>query len=69
MVSMNPGEEEPGEEEKQDCKEETLTPPETLRLHLVILASENSLVQKFQYNHLDIVREVVLPPPEPCLLS
>ena len=64
MVSMNVNEEEPGEGEKQDCPEETLAPPETLRLQLIIAAVTYSPIQKDQVNHLDIVHEVFLPPPE-----
>lgn len=69
IVSMNANEEESGEEEKQDCPEETLTPPETFRLQLVLMAAENSLLLKDQVSSLDIVHEVILPPPEysvPC---
>ena len=64
LISMNANEEEPGEAEKQDYKEETLTPPETLHLQLVIASADNSLILKDQVNTLDIVREVILPPPE-----
>ena len=59
MVSMNANEEEPGEGEKQDCPEETLAPPE-----LIIATATNSPILKDQVNHLDIVHEVFLPPPE-----
>lgn len=64
IISMNANEEEPGETEKQDFKEETLAPPETMYLQLIITAAENSLLLKDRANRFDIVREVILPPPE-----
>ncbi|MEJ2584650.1 MAG: hypothetical protein P8Z38_06280 [Robiginitalea sp.] len=69
VITMNAGEEEPGEGEKQDCTEETLALPHTLQLSLFPQAIAYSLPLKNQVSSLDIIHEVILPPPEGHLYS
>ena len=69
IVSMSANEEEPGEGEKQDCMEETKALPETLHLHLITRAEQKTPPPHNRVNRLDLVHEVVLPPPEVSPLS
>jgi hypothetical protein len=64
IISMNANEEEPGEVEKKDSTEETLVPRETLHIQMVIAAAGPSLILKDQIDLPDIIREIILPPPE-----
>ena len=64
IITMNANEEEPGEAEKKDSSEETLVLPETLHIQLVLAAAGPSLILKDQIDLPDIIREIILPPPE-----
>jgi hypothetical protein len=64
MVSMNASEEEPGEGEKQDCLEESKALTETQHLRLITQADKKISPLQNPVTCLEIVSEVVLPPPE-----
>lgn len=64
IVSMSASEEEPGEGEKQDCIEGTQPVPQTLHLRLITQADKKTSTPPIPANCLEIVSEVVLPPPE-----
>jgi hypothetical protein len=69
IVSMNASEEEPGEGEKQDCQEEIKALPETTQFGPIPSSSENTPLPHNPVNSLELVQEVVLPPPEGRPLS
>jgi hypothetical protein len=65
IVSVNAGEEEePGEGEKQDVMEETKALPGTLQLQRITRAQGKTPPSHNRVNSLELVHEVVLPPPE-----
>jgi hypothetical protein len=69
ILSMNSNEEEPGEGEKQDGMEEIKALPEKLHLRLITPLVEIAPHLHHPESSLDLVHEVVLPPPEGRLLS
>ncbi len=64
IASMAGGEEEPGEEETKDSPEEMMAFPEFQRLHLITRAPAQRLPHITKVNRFQIIREIVLPPPE-----
>lgn len=69
ILSLNSNEEEPGEGEKHDGIEEIKALPENLRVPLVPLLVEIVPHLHHLESSLDLVQEVVLPPPEGRQLS
>ena len=64
IVSISANEEEPGELETQDCMEGTKALPEIQHLPLIGPADDQISPLENPASHLEIVYEVVLPPPE-----
>jgi hypothetical protein len=64
IVSISASEEEPGEGENQDFVEGTKALPETQHLRLITQTDGDALTMENPANYLEIVCEVVLPPPE-----
>lgn len=69
IVSINTSEEEPGEGEEQGGTEELKAFPETWLLRLIPQAEEKALPPHTRVSSLELVQEVVLPPPEGHPLS
>ncbi|MDX1331586.1 MAG: hypothetical protein R3252_01035 [Robiginitalea sp.] len=69
IVSINAGEEEPGEGEAQDGMEEPKALPKPLLIRLIMPAEEKALPPHTRVSSLELVQEVVLPPPERHPLS
>ena len=64
IVSISASEEEPGEGEEQDIAEELNGLPEPLLLRLTVQPEEKALPAHPRVSSLELVQEVVLPPPE-----
>jgi hypothetical protein len=63
-ISLNSGEEEPGEGEKKDSVEENLALPVSWNVPLGLVPAERTLPPKNNTIHQEIIREIILPPPE-----
>jgi hypothetical protein len=64
IISLSANEEEPGEGEKKDGLEETLTMPETWQLFLGFSFSQKDLLQLDSGAEQESIQEIILPPPE-----
>ena len=64
LITMNANEEEPGEAEKKDATEEPLSLPESWQLTLRRSQMKEKLLLVDLEITQEIIREIILPPPE-----
>lgn len=67
IISLNTNEEESGEGEKKEGLEENLTMPESWQLILGFAFRQKNLLQTDAGAEQETLREIILPPPEPCI--